>query len=470
MKTRPNILLIVMDSARAANLSCYGYARPTTPNIDAIAREGTLFEQAISVGCWTLPVHASMFTGLYPISHGLTSSRMALPADCPTLAGHLSQHGYETICFSNNPYISRSTGLANGFETVEELWRITRPRGIKRTPTSRLLKLLEQGRPWTYPAISLIRRGQQVWGRLKRRGAPKRDSGAQLTVKKLKEWLVSRDAAQPFFAFINFMEVHEPYQPPAPYDQKFMPKGISRRAAYRLLANKLSSDPRRAQARQQVLAALYDGELCYLDEQIRQVVDSLESLDLLDDTVLIITSDHGDSLGEHEEFGHRKVLYEQLVRVPLIVRYPARFAADARSSNQVQLVDLYPTLLELAGVRSPAPAGAQSLVGSGRHSGREFAVAENTGTKSAEFVVARMLRTDRYKYIWKSNAEHELYDLDADPAESRNVISHEPAIAAEFEQKLQAWQDSLTRTSVGVESAEYDELVLSRLRELGYVE
>ena len=470
---RPNLLLIVIDSARAANLSCYGYSRPTTPNIDALAQEGTLFEQAISVGCWTLPVHASMFTGAYPSTHGLNSSSMALPRGGTTLAGDLSRHGYETVCFSNNPYISAATGLAQGFDTVVDLWEITRPRGIKRTRASRLIKRLETMLPWSRPAIWMVQQSQRAWALFKRRPEQTRDSGAKRTVSEIKRWLTSRDPSVPFFAFINFMEVHEPYRPPAPYDRQFLPAGVKPADVYRLLADKSarSRDPAASQARREVLRSLYDGGLRYLDQQLGELFDSLRSLGILDRTVVVVTSDHGDSLGEHDEFGHRKVLYEQLVRVPLVVRYPERFPAGARSPAHVQLVDLHPTLLELAGAHghssSPGVFSLTESLGQGR---REFTVAENTAPKSLDFVLARMLRGDRYKFLWKSDGRHELYDLLEDPAESVNLVATHPEIAAELEEKLNAWHASLSAQENSAESAEYDELVMSRLRELGYVD
>ena len=295
-------------------------------------------------------------------------------------------------------------------------------------------------------------------------------------MQRVKDWLITRDPAQPFFAFINFMEVHEPYQPPAPYDQQFMPPGISRAAARRLLAQgEPNTDSGRAQDNEraakyfEVLKAAYDGELRYLDQQIHRLVDGLKSLDLLDNTVVIITSDHGDSLGEHEELGHRKVLYEQLVHVPLVIRHPDRFEPGSRIGAQVQAVDLYPTLLELGGVSAPIPEGARSLLDAQRKA-REFSIAENTGPKSSNYLLARMIRTDRYKYIWKSNEAHELYDLLADPDERVNLITHEPEVARELSRKLHEWNNAATTAEVDATSAEYDEVVLSRLRELGYVD
>ncbi len=134
-----------MDSARAANCSAYGYERPTTPALESLAAQGTLYEQAISVGSWTLPVHATMFTGLYQSSHGLRISGHALPEDYPTLARRLGELGYATACFSNNPYISLPTGLAQGFAKIEDLWRETRPRGTAKPKGARIEERLAAG-------------------------------------------------------------------------------------------------------------------------------------------------------------------------------------------------------------------------------------------------------------------------------------------------------------------------------------
>ena len=203
MSKRPNIILLMMDSVRMANMSCYGYAEPTTPNIDALATQGTLYEQAISVGCWTLPVHASLFTGLYPISHGVTISKDALPDNFPTLARQLKEVGYQSVSFSNNAYVSEITNLTQGFDRVEDLWRLTNPRGTKRTKMSRVLRQLKDfGRP-AEPIIVLLRIIQRAWSILKRK-RKRGDEGAQLTHGKIQAWLTQvRDPERPFFMFVN---------------------------------------------------------------------------------------------------------------------------------------------------------------------------------------------------------------------------------------------------------------------------
>jgi arylsulfatase A-like enzyme len=475
MNKQPNIILLMMDSVRAANLSCYGYHRATTPNIDALATQGTLFEQAISVGCWTLPVHVSLFTGLYPLNHGVTISKDALPPNFLTLARQLKELGYQTACFSNNAYISEANGLAQGFDTVEDVWRISHPRGTRRTKMWKLIKHLEQYGRLAKPAIRLARALQQARSILKGLRS-RRDSGAQLTNEKIQTWLTEfRNPDASFFMFVNYMDCHEPYNPPYPYKQRFMPTrfspwrvagvGTNKEVALRILEKRGQDDLK-------IIQALYDGEISYLDDKIGELVQFIESLGILDETVLVLTSDHGDCLGEHNQIGHRMALYEQLVHVPLIIRYPERFQPAVRVMQQVSLVDLYPTLLELAGA-DPSQAnknGFHSLITPPAAEARPFIIAENTAPKSLNSVIARMIRTDRYKYIWKSNQQHELYDLVKDPGELANLVAVEPETARKMDEQLKAWKRSLGDHRIGTNQTEYDEEIVERLRALGYVE
>jgi arylsulfatase A-like enzyme len=468
----PNIILLVMDSVRVTNLSCYGYERPTTPNIDTLAAQSTLY--AISVSCWTLPVHASLFTGLYPLNHGVTVSKDALPDGFPTLARRLKEVGYQTACFSNNAYISSATGLDQGFGTVEDIWRITRPRGIERTKMSRLIKRLERRGTWTKPIVRLLRHAMRVRSFMKHRPNQK-DSGARLTNEKIQAWLREAQGSDaPFFIFVNYMECHERYSPPHPYHRRFMPAKFSPWRVAQVSPNKdevLFGSSKRRTEDLEIMRALYDGALNYLDEKIAELVRSIESLGMLDDTVVIVTSDHGDSLGEHNHLGHRIALYEQLVHVPLIVRYPARFAPGARVDQQVQLADLFPTMLALAAADTSdvAANGFHSLLAPPPPEVRPFTVAENTAPHSLDNVEARMIRTDQYKYIWKSNHEHELYDLSRDPSETSNLVAVEPEVARSMIERLEAWERSLEDKRIETRQAEYDEATLQRLRGLGYV-
>jgi arylsulfatase A-like enzyme len=478
MAKRPNIVLLVLDSVRTSNMSCYGYERPTTPHLDRlVAEEAALFEQAIAVGCWTLPVHASLFTGLYPSAHGVMLAKDALPEGTATLARRLGERGYRTACFSNNPYISESTGLTQGFDTVEELWRNTRLHGAERSRASARLKQLERrggAAKSLARAARLVKRPLSIlktW----RRWRSHADSGAKLTQERVREWLASKDDTAPFFIFVNFMESHEGwksherYNPPRPYNRRFLGRRISFWRVARLTSTQLGASKPRREQDLQITRALYDGAVNYLDDQVGELMNHLDSIGVMDNTVLIVASDHGDSLGEHGHVGHRLYLYEQLVHVPLIVRYPACFAPGSRISHLVQLCDLYPAILELAGDGDSEASHFKSLLGARDVAPHAFVVAENTAPKSLDNVVMRMVRDERFKYIASSNGREELYDLIEDPGESRNLAGSEPSIQREMSGRLREWESSLETTRMESGEAEYDEETMERLRGLGYV-
>jgi arylsulfatase A-like enzyme len=470
----PNVLLIIMDSVRASHLSCYGYLRETSPVIDRIAREGVLYEKAISVSSWTLPVHGSLFTGLYPSTHGLMVSKDALPDDLPTLATQLKSQGYQTASFSNNPYISDITKLTKGFDRVEDLWRVSKPHGIERKKISKIKEKLERFGSPAEPLIwmiSYLQRIRSIWKRRKN----EQDNGAHLANEKIASWLQEVwDRSKPFFIYVNYMETHEPYNPPSSYQRRFMPKRYSPLRVARV-GNQESILKRNARRRLQdleILRALYDGEIGYLDSKIGELLDFIDSMGIMDETVIIITSDHGDSLGEHNQIGHRVALYDELLHVPLVIRYKPYFPSGTRIGQQVSLIDLYPTILELSGVNlnQNSPNAFFNLLEPPSKESRPFVIAENKKPKSYQGVVEQMVRTEEFKYIWKSNDQHELYDLINDPEELHNIVLSEKHIAAELAQVLDHWREYIEDDEIELTEADYDETMLERLRELGYVE
>jgi len=471
---KPNILLIVLDSARASNFSSYGYFRPTTPHLDRFAQEGVLFEQAIAEGCWSLPVHTSLFTGLYPLCHGVTTAKDALPDGFPTLARLLGDNGYQTCCFTNNAYISSCSGLVQGFEVVDEIWRLLQKRGVERPLGLRVIKRLEKYGRLSQALIRLIKFSRRM-RKMLRQQKQKTDSGAQLTNERIQQWLTDGwDRKRPFFMFVNYMEVHERYDPPHPYDQRFMPSRFSARRVAQVSPNKsevLSFRNKRREEDLQILRALYDGELNYIDFKLSELFQFLTSRGIFDDTVIVVTADHGDSLGEHGHLGHRMALFDELVHVPLMIRYPRLFPAGSRVPFQVQLADLVPTFLELAGVSIDVSRmnHFHSLRTLPQQEIRPFTVAENTAVKSQNGVIARMIRTRQYKYIWKSNGQHELYNLVKDPVESYNLINSEPEVARSLQGELEEWQRAHDSQKAKTRQADFDEVVEARLRALGYM-
>jgi arylsulfatase A-like enzyme len=467
---RPNVLLLLLDSTRAANVSCYGYGKETTPVLDGLAVDGALFRQAVSNGCWTLPSHATLFTGRHPSSHGLTRTGDALPAGVPTLAGLLAESGYQTACFSNNAYISEATGLAAGFAHVDDVWRETNPRGMARPKLSGRLRRLEQKGPAMKPVVAVLRAAKRVRTAVRGWKRPTADHGVALTNDRLQTWLSARDRERPWFAFVNYMEAHERYSPPPPWDRRFLPEGTSRVQVAGLGSKGeiLASTGTRRASSLAILTGLYDGAIGYLDAKIGELLEHLRADGALENTVVIVTADHGDSLGEHGYLGHRLYLYEELVRVPLVISHPTAFPAGTVVDDQVELGDLFPTLLDLAGVDLPEGATPFRSLANGAPPA-PFAVLENTAPKALDLVQMRALRTPDRKFIWRSDGRHELFDLAQDPDELRDLSRERPDEVEALLTTLDEWEQSFEGTSLQPAEAAYDEATLERLRGLGYI-
>ena len=464
----PNIILLVMDAGRADHLSCYGYARPTTPHIDQIAAEGTLYEKAISAGVWTVPSHASLFTGMYLSGHGLYGRKLKLRPDIPTLASFLSSHGYDTLALTANALIGQATGLARGFAQLKDVRNVFQG---------------EQLPGWQKMGNALYRR--LYYGRSPHKNSWY-DSGAWRLNLEMKRWIEPRKAgARPFFIFANYMEPHLRYDPPRAFRRRFLSLAQEQRwqqvnqNAWQFMSGEvtMTADD------WDILTRLYDAELAYLDGRIGQLYHFLRQNQLLDNTVLIITADHGENLGDHNLMDHQYCVYETLARVPLIVRYPAHFPAGRRNQDLVQSVDLLPTLAEIiAAPDDPVLASVQgqSLRPAALEStARDFAVTEYLAPQLHSFrregvaVDAkfsrqlRAIRTQRHKFIWASDGAHELYDLERDPGECWNVIETERETAVYLARQLQKWVAQ--QTIAPDEATQLDEAVVRRLEALGYI-
>ncbi len=375
----PNILLLVMDTARADRLSCYGCERtpPTSPNLDALAAEGVRYTRAIAQSTWTLPSHASLFTGLYASQHGATEDSFKLRDRFVTLAELLQSRGYRTAGFSNNHiFVNRRFGFAQGFEewhTLEdaslEQVRDFKVNAIRRTyskPTLRLFSIFTGGAPSTGP-----------W--TPEQEAPVADEGAQATTIMTQRWLHAhgRDE-EPFFLFLNFMEPHTPYDAPPEFLARYLPPGMPPTPVFQseeeadlwsfLVGEKRDFSNAELQIRRKyallgsraglfevsntfraAIEARYDAQIAYLDNQIGRVIDKLRELEILDDTLVIVTSDHGEHLGEGGRWKHQESVHHVLAHVPLIVRHPTFFPGGQTEDGLVELVDLFPTIAQILG-------------------------------------------------------------------------------------------------------------------------
>ncbi len=338
----PNVLLIVMDTVRASSLSLYGYHRDTTPNLVRLAQRGITFEQARSTAPWTLPSHASMFTGRLP--HDLSADETTpLDATWPTIAEYLSSRGYATGGFVANVFFCNAWyGLARGFEHYEDFYGDEV--GVSIAETLHCSRLGHGFFNLTSKALPPVRR---------------RKDAARIN-RDLLEWLRTVNG-QPFFAFLNYFDAHAPFVPPAGFARQFGP-GPQSDADHLMLREWTVRSGRDLSAHSaELVRDGYDDCIASLDQELGRLLDELERREILDQTLVIITSDHGESMGEHGYFGHGTSLYNQEVHVPLIVIPPGGRSSPARVRRPVSLCEIPATVVDLLDLANGSPFPGASL-------------------------------------------------------------------------------------------------------------
>ncbi len=460
----PNLVLIVLDTARPDQFSLYGYERTTTPFLDSLAVESVVFQDAITPAPWTLPAHASLFTGRYPSAHGADWDNLQLGSDQATLAEFLASRNYQTFGLSNNAWLRRENGMAQGFSTYLEMWR----------------------KKFICPTLKDL----VIWTVMKSSNTS--DGGAMKTNQTIFDWFRnSYDARRPFFLFVNYMELHLASSGPENYWKHFTTGNVSGkiedligRDLYPLVAGKLEL----TDDEYDVLRDLYDGNLLYLDRRVGELVRFMDRGKLMDNTILIVTSDHGENIGEHGMIDHQFNIYDTLIKVPLLIRLPEGTTGVLSGIDQIQLVDIAPTLLEILGFKtesSDPPFQGQSIV-RGEETGekRSFSVieykppssmirafSENNPTTDISLYDRSIwsIRTDSLKYIGYSDGFAELYDIRVDPFEETNLIEEKRQKAEEMGALLQQWLLSVSRKKEVETLGEIDEETLKVLRSLGYV-
>lgn len=319
----PNVLVIVVDTLRADHLSTYGYARPTSPHLTQLAAQGTLFENAIAPSSWTLPVHASLLTGLYPEQHHVDSDGSLLGWDYPVLGDEFLARGYRTAAFSANTLLfCRRRGFGRGFIHFEDDFQ-SLASSFAQTFYGDLIKHL----------LFQLELKQDLFGR----------RSAQQINRHALRWIDS--SHRPFFVFLNYLDVHDPYRPPEPYLHRYttMKNPGSRASEHWDWFEHLTP-----QQRQGAVDA-YDGAINYVDDQIQQLMGQLQRRGLARNTLVVVTSDHGESFGEHGLMTHGNALYRELIHVPLIFWAPGRIPAGRRIDVPLSLTSLPATLLEEVG-------------------------------------------------------------------------------------------------------------------------
>ena len=437
---QPDIILISIDCLRADHLSAYGYARKTSPHLDAFAQEATLFETTIAASSYTLPTHAAMLTGLPPSLHGAILGRAIAPS-VPYAPESLARSGYRTTGIVAAPFLSQSYGFHRGFHTY-------------RATGGRAALIIDQ-------AIELFDEGR----------------------------------GQPQFFFLHLFDLHWPYSPPEAFRTRFgeRPDDITE-----LLQHVLKRGPPTGRFQVEQATALYDAELAYVDEQLQRFFDALKSSGVWGRSLIIVTADHGEAFYEHENWDHGRQwrhekpgLYEEIVHVPLIVKWPGERPSERiarKIPNHVSQMDISPTILEAAGIESATrwATGLRRWVegDTGRDEPARNTITEIVSShrdRGAGLQIA--LRDQDTKYIATFRADtvaeihgtapvrEELYDLRNDPREQRNLLEEDDALPDPFRAALRSYLKSARSLAPTAEGDVVpDEKLLEELRSLGYVE
>ncbi len=428
----PNVLVISIDTLRADHLHCYGYRRDTSPAIDALARDGALFRVALAHTPWTLPSHLTLLSGLPPEVHGVSNDRQRLAPGVPMLAQRLWAAGYNTVGFVSLPYLRTEYGFGRGFDSYDD-WSVA----------------------------------EREFGRFRMAVS------SPGVVGRVRAWLsawAGRGQVRPFFLFVHLADVHN-YFPPPPYDTMFGPGGIEESLYTRAYRERLGS------AELDRLIGAYDGGVRSADAGVAAIVGTLRERGVLDDTVVVVTADHGEAFYEHGEFGHGRQLYNESLRVPLIIRFPPRVRAGTVVSQPVGLAEVVPTVLGLlAGRGATSPA----LAPPAPRFGHDLAPLLQRGAEARGegWPVFGDLRGEEAFVVWRGfklirrlgePALDELYDESSDPGEHDNVAASAPAVTAELGALLADWRLRCAAARQPALAYRPDAEQLRSLRALGYL-
>ncbi|WP_049920900.1 sulfatase [Halopiger djelfimassiliensis] len=332
-----NVLFVVLDTVRKDRLSPYGYDRGTTPELSQFAAEATVFESAIAPAPWTLPVHASLFTGQYPSQHGAVQRSPYLEGET-TLASVLSAAGYDTACYSSNAWITPYTGLSEGFDRQDSFFKAL-PDDVLSGPLANAWQTVNDNDYLRDLASKLVRLGAVAHAKLA--SSEGEDSKTPSVIDRTKSFI--DDSGDGWFAFVNLMDAHLPYYPPEEYREAFAPgvdpdEVCQNSKTYNSGAREIDDDEWEA------IRRLYDAEIAHMDAELGRLFTWLRETDRWEETTIVVCADHGELHGEHDLYGHEFALYDELVNVPLLINH-SELEADRRA-DLVELLDCYHTVLE----------------------------------------------------------------------------------------------------------------------------
>ncbi len=424
-KAKPvSVIMISVDTLRVDALGSYGNRAARTPNIDRLAKEGVLFENTLSQAPATGPSFSSILTSKYPAEHGVLHSTKALEEDQLTMAEIFQQSGYRTGAFVSCSILSSKYGFSQGFDEYNEKFT----RNYSRDHVER------DARHVTKAAIS---------------------------------WL-SSSKEKPFFLWVHYFDPHTPYQKHASRD---LDNEVGKYAFIRGIEKERSED--RLARHLPMIKKLYADEVAYTDDHVGKLMGELRRLGVIDNTLVILNSDHGEELFDHNFFhGHYKSMHQSVLHVPLIFRFPRALPGGQRIDDVVENIDILPTVLSAVGIKHPKGLSGYDLLApmkGAKKMPRRIAWAQREPYKRMPGGDAFAAWADRWKFISFSRAKNQLFNLEKDPSEHFNTIDTEPKRASVFEKELQTWRgrgnhmQAVDRTQLEAES-------LMVLKNLGYVQ
>lgn len=471
-----HIFLILIDSARADHFSCYGYKFPTTPNIDKLSEDSILYTNAFTPAGWTRPAVTSVFTGLWPECYGISEQRY-LSSDMTTISKLLKDLYYNTFMLTNNPYVSPATGFGTG---VDRFWCVNRSNFHSQIDHDILFRNISNFLKYQF---------YQVYK--KRTLRIMLDLLIDQALKIIKEPAYKQI---PVFLYLH-LDVHHPYITDRKYLRRFLQNNYSEETIKDVERSQLDIhyflnphfSPEEKEVYFDILTAFYNTSLCKNDILIGLFVKALQKRNMYDNSMIIVTSDHGEYFGEHGLVSHGPYLYDQVIRVPLVVKYPKGMSQGGISSKFVSTIDLFPTICEIVGYdRKKVFQEVQgiSLLSDHEH---EFVISQRKNFPEGlpywkgryphlseyfdqyDYGDLIALRDKKYKFVWSSKERHALFDLETHPQEEVNLANKEPSICLSYLNKLEKWRKDLYRME-GESGASFDEAMRKQLRSLGYIE
>ena len=420
--TRPNLILISLDTLRSDRIGAYGYQRETTPAIDKFAESSVVFRNAVAASSWTLPSHVTLFSGQYPSTHGVILKNHRIGKETRLLADILSENGYRTFGFTGGGNVGPRHGFSRGFESY-----------------------------WTNPAESRRPRVKQ--------------EGFETTLARAGRKIEELNA-EPYFLFIHTYDIHCPYNPPEPYYSMFRTSGAEVTSTAR--CGDESRNPAFGLNQARYMSDRYDGSIRWTDENLGKFLEFLAGRGELEKTIVVITSDHGEEFYEHGGIGHKGTLFRESLMVPLIIHAPG---IPARSVEQyVSLVDVLPSLLDLLKIPIPSDVQGTSLTGLISGSGDSSQMRRYQYSELEFNAQLKSFLSNEYHFIrdYQERMDY-LFDLGTDPLEQLNLAGTFNDVARWHGHEMEAFAENLSRGSSNT-ALEMNNEETQALKTLGYID